>query len=361
MSEETEILKENGVASIQLAIELFNKPREGGRQHGVLMFLNHGLELLLKAALQHRGASIWEGGDGNTVGFDKCVNKAIDGDPDVSNVDFLDPEDRDPLRILNGLRDEATHYVIELSENQFYVHSKTGVTMADKILQEGFDERLADFMPERVLPLSTQPPQDIQTLIDSEFDQIRELVESGFHGRAGARIRSIEAIERALDEEINSPTKAEIDELLDRVSEGKDWTDVFPGVATLNFAAEGDGPTMTFKLTRSRGTPVRVVPEGEAEGDEPIIAEREVNPLDRYSLGVKKLATHLDINWVETWAVIRELDIHGDERFHREVRVSDSNKQDRYTPETIELIQGAVESAEVEPQEAYDQHWGSKS
>lgn len=359
MSDRVQILKDNGVDSIQLAIELFNKPRESCRQHGVLIFLNHGLELLLKAAILHRGGSIWDNDDGMTIGFEKCVNIAIYGDREVDDVEFLDADDRDPLRIINGLRDEAVHYVLDLTENQFYVHAKTGVTIADKILEEAFDERLADYLPERVLPLSTQPPQDIQTLIDSEYEQIKELIDAGDVGRAGAKARSIEAIERALDENIDSPTKSEEEDLLEKVDEGRDWTDVFPNVASLNFAAEGEGPTMTFKLTRSEGTPVRVVPEEEAEGDEPIIAEREVNPLDKYSLGVKKLSTHLDINWMETWAVIRELEIHGEERYHKKVKVSDSYQQDRYTPATIELIEEVLKEGEVDPEEALDEHWGS--
>jgi hypothetical protein len=358
MTNEVQLLKQDGVDSIQLAIELFNKPREGGRQHGVLMFLNHGLELLLKAALLDRGSSIWADDDGQTIGFDTCVNRAVYGSRDAEDVKFLDPEDRDPLRIINGLRDEAVHYVLDLSENQFYVHAKTGVTMADKILNDAFDERLADYMPERVLPLSTQPPKDLETLIDSEYDQIRELVEAGAVGRAGAKARSIEAIERALDEDIDSPTKAEVDDILEDIEEGQDWTEVFPGVASLNFAAEGEGPTMKFKLTRSEGTPVRVIPEEEVEGDEPVIAEREVNPFDKYSLGVKKLATHLELNWMETWAVIRDLDIHGDEQYHKEVQVSDSYEQDRYTPATIDLIEDAVENDDVDPQTALDEHWG---
>lgn len=77
MTDEVDLLKSNGVDSIQLAIEMFNKPREGGRQHGVLLFLNHGLELLLKAAILERGGTIWESEDGHTDGYEKCVNKAV--------------------------------------------------------------------------------------------------------------------------------------------------------------------------------------------------------------------------------------------------------------------------------------------
>ena len=61
---------------------------------------------------------------------------------------------------------------------------------------------------------------------------------------------------------------------------------------------------------------------------------------------------------METWAVIRELDIHGDERYHKQILVSDSYEQDRYTPTTIELIEKTVEDGEIDPQAALDKHWG---
>ena len=45
-------LLESGI----LAIELFNRPSELGRAHGVLMFLQHSFEMLLKAGnLQETG------------------------------------------------------------------------------------------------------------------------------------------------------------------------------------------------------------------------------------------------------------------------------------------------------------------
>lgn len=359
-SDESQLLKQRGIESVQLAIELFNKPREEGRRTGVLLLLNHGLEMLLKCSIRSRGGTLQEGDNGHTIGFEACVNKVIYGERERPDVRFLDTEDADALRIINSLRDEAAHYLVELSEQQFYLHAKSGVSMADVILEEVYDERLADFMPERVLPLSTQPPQNIEVLINSEYEQIKHLIEQGEMARANAKARSIEAVERALEEDVDSPTQADVLEILDEIDEGRAWTDVFPQVASLNFTAEGEGMPMKFKLSRSEGSPVRVISEEEAAGDEPVIAEREVNPLDRYSLGVQKLATHLDINWVETWSVIRELDIHGDERYHKEVRIHDSQTQDRYTPATIELIQEAVESGEVDPVEARSEHWNTR-
>lgn len=123
--------------------------------------------------------------------------------------------------------------------------------------------------------------------------------------------------------------------------------------------AEGEGPTMTFKLTRSEGTPDRVVPEEEAKGDEPVSTGREIDLRDRYSLGVKDVADHVDVTWVKVWAVIRELEIHGNSKYHHKIPIGGSQKQDCYTDKEIDLIEEAVESGEGDPQQAYDRHWGS--
>lgn len=54
----------------------------------------------------------------------------------------------------------------------FYLQAQSAVTLFDDLLRKGFNQRLADFMPERVLPVSRRPPKDLQLLIDSELSQI---------------------------------------------------------------------------------------------------------------------------------------------------------------------------------------------
>jgi AcrR family transcriptional regulator len=49
------------------------------------------------------------------------------------------------------------------------------VTLFDDLLSRVFDERLADHLPMRVLPIGTEPPQDFQTLVDREYLTIVEL------------------------------------------------------------------------------------------------------------------------------------------------------------------------------------------
>lgn len=57
-------------------------------------------------------------------------------------------------------------------------------------------------------------------------------METGATGRAGAKARSIEEIERALEEDVDSPTKEEIEDILGDITGSRDWTEVFLGVAS---------------------------------------------------------------------------------------------------------------------------------
>ena len=58
MKKEVKILRQKAINSLVLSIELFNRPSEMGRAHGVLIFLDHAFEMLFKAIILHRGGRI---------------------------------------------------------------------------------------------------------------------------------------------------------------------------------------------------------------------------------------------------------------------------------------------------------------
>ena len=76
MKREARHLLEKAVSSLLLAIEIFNRPQDRGRVDGVLIFLDHAFEMLLKASIIHRGGEIRDEGAKQTIGFDHCVRKA---------------------------------------------------------------------------------------------------------------------------------------------------------------------------------------------------------------------------------------------------------------------------------------------
>lgn len=60
MKREAKLLLQKACDSLVLSIELFNRPHDRGRVSGSLSHLDHGFEMLLKAAIQHRGGRIRE-------------------------------------------------------------------------------------------------------------------------------------------------------------------------------------------------------------------------------------------------------------------------------------------------------------
>lgn len=73
MKREARMLLEKASDSLLLCIEKFNCPFERGRVTSILIFLDHAFEMLLKAAILHRGGVIRKRGESETLGFDACV------------------------------------------------------------------------------------------------------------------------------------------------------------------------------------------------------------------------------------------------------------------------------------------------
>jgi hypothetical protein len=54
MKKEAKHLYQKAIDSLTLSIELFNRPNDCGRVHGVLIFIDHSFEMLLKAGILHK-------------------------------------------------------------------------------------------------------------------------------------------------------------------------------------------------------------------------------------------------------------------------------------------------------------------
>ena len=60
MKRETKYLLAKATDSLVISIEHFNRPWDRGRVDAVLIFLDHAFEMLLKAAILHRGGNLVE-------------------------------------------------------------------------------------------------------------------------------------------------------------------------------------------------------------------------------------------------------------------------------------------------------------
>ncbi len=236
MKRETRLLLEKGCDSVLLSIELFNRPHDRGRVSSTLILFNHAFEMLLKAAIVHRGGRIREARANQTIGFDTCVRRGLT----TGEVKFLTEEQALLLQSINGLRDAAQHDLLEISEGQLYVHAQAGVTLFRDLLKSVFGQDLADYMPERVLPVSTSPPSDLTTLFDSEVEEIKKLLRPGRRRRieAEARLRPLAILDTAIRGEKGQPSAGDLRRMGTQLASGRSWQDIFKGVSAIEITAD---------------------------------------------------------------------------------------------------------------------------
>ncbi len=240
MRREAATLFGKAVDSLTLMVGRFNGTDDRGRSCAVMILLDHSFEMLLKAAIVHRGGRIRERNSNKTIGLDACVRKGLTD----ASIQFLDENQALTIQAINGVRDACYHYYVELSEELLYFHAQAGMTLFRDICRSALAKKLKDVLPDRVLPLSAKPPMDLAMLFDQESQQIAKLLAPGKRRlmEATARLRPLAILDRALQGEKSEPSDAQLRKMLVRLKETP-WSDVFPGVAALNTSSDADGPT----------------------------------------------------------------------------------------------------------------------
>jgi hypothetical protein len=84
-------------------------------------------------------------------------------------------------------------------------------------------------------------------------------------------------------------------------------------------------------------------PGEEAEG---AVAIREVNLLDRYSMGLKQMAAALGLTPPKTLALVHELDLQADEECYKEIRVGKSVFK-RYSPKALDRLREVLPGVDI--------------
>jgi hypothetical protein len=282
------LLKDKAISSLRRATAAYNGVDDDGRQTAFLLHLQHACEMLLKAALQERGIDLFdrsEGRVGRSIGFEKCVRLARE------HVGLTEDE-LGTLRAVDSMRDDEQHWIATVNEGILYPHARACVTLFDEILLDVFGERLADHLPERVLPLSTRPPADLDVLIDEQFEQAKQLLRPGQRRRAEARamLRGLLALEAhaSQDAVVN---EHDVNRVERGIKDGKSLDQIFPRLGTLGAAIGGDGPTLTVHFTKKAGVPVTYVP---ADDPREAAAVRQVDLQRKYYMSPHDLANRLD-------------------------------------------------------------------
>jgi len=305
MRKEAKVLLAKSIDSLFLAVEHFNRPWDRGRPEAVLVLLDRSFELFLKAVIVHRGGKIRERRAKETIGFDSCVRKCV-SDPQLK---CLSEEEAITVQVINSLRDAAQHYLLEISEQQLYIYTQGGLTLYGDVLKAVFREALKKYLPNRVLPISTDPPKDLATVITAEFKDIKALLAPGSRKRldAQARLRTLQIVEESLGGNRSQPGEAELRRLVREISKGKSWQTIFPGLAALQLDTTGTGLSVSLRITKHEGEPIRLVPEGTPGAT--VVAIKRVNELSYYSLGLHDLAEKLGLTNNKMIAVVRALKV----------------------------------------------------
>lgn len=343
MRKEAKHLYQKAIDSLTLSIELFNRPNDCGRIHGVLIFMDHSFEMLLKASIIHKGGKIKDKGAKETIGFSACLRKGLSDNA----IKFLSDTDVLTLQIINGLRDAAQHYTLEMSEQYLYFQAQAGLTLFRDIAKKVFNIDLKTQLPVRVLPLSTTPPMDIQAFFSTEVQEIKKLLapKSRKKLEATEKLRALAIMENAIQGNESQPSDTELKALAKRLSKATNWGQLFPSVSTLSFTQNGYGPSLDLRITKSEGVPVTVVPEGTPGAG--VVAIKRVNELDFYNLGRDQLAKKLSLTGPKTTAAVKHFGIKEDPECFKHLKVGNV-PFDRYSQKAIEKIKEGLKTKTIE-------------
>jgi len=340
---EAKLLLEKACDALVLSIELFNRPHDRGRVSGTLIQLDHGFEMLMKAAILHRGGRIREKRAKETIGFDACVRRSLsDG-----KIKYLTEEQALVLQTINGLRDAAQHHLLDISEGQLYVHVQAGVTLFRDIMKDVFDRDLSTSLPSRVLPVSISPPTDLATLFESEVTEIKKLLRPGRRRQieAMARLRPLAILDSTIQGEKTQPSDSELTRIGRDLAKGRNWSGVFKGASAVEITADGSGPTLSLRLSKKEGIPIQLVAEGTPGAS--VVAVKRVDELGFYNLGAKQLADKVGLTMPKTVAVVDYLGLRFDPECYKEFKIGKSLFK-RYSPKAVDRMNDALAKEDVD-------------
>lgn len=297
---EARTLKDKALCSLRRAVTAFNSCDDDGRCTCVLLHMQHAAEMLLKAILVQKGVKVFDPTKQTSIGFDKCVNLG-------SQHARLSQEETGLLRAVDALRDAEQHWLLVVPEDVLYLHARGFITTFDDLLKRTMNDSLADHLPGRILPVSTQPPIGFDLLVDREFNQVKELLQPGRRQRdeARGRIRTLLAMESHVAEGVEV-SEADINRVEKAIRGGKSRSEVFPRLDTRDTRISGSGATVTVRFTKKEGeaAPVRFIA---ADDPTEAAAVREVDLQKRFHMSATQLAKAIKLTPPKSHALRQKL------------------------------------------------------
>ena len=194
-----------------------------------------------------------------------------------------------------------------MSEELLFLHARATVGVLDQIMQLAFHEGLADHLPPRALPITSRPLEDFDVLIDRQYRQIHDLLETGKRRRPEARslIRSMLAMEGHAAEDVRV-SERDVNRVQKAIKEGRSLAEVFPRLTAVAADIKTDGPSVTVHFTKKKGAPVHFIP---ADDPTASAAVREVDLQRKFHWTATELAQKLGLTNPKATALRRHLGI----------------------------------------------------
>lgn len=191
-----------------------------------------------------------------------------------------------------------------------FLHARATVGVLDRLMETAFRENLADHLPPRALPITTQPIDDFDVLIDRQYTQIRDLLQKGKRRRPEARalIRGMLAMEGHAAEDVKV-SERDVNRVEKGIRDGKGLSDVFPRLTTISATTAADGPSVTVHFTKKKGAPVHFVA---ADDPSEAAAVREVDLQKKFHWTATDLAEKLELTGPRATALRRHLGVDED-------------------------------------------------
>ena len=253
------------------------------------------------------------------------------------------------LRAIDALRDDEQHWFNDVSEGLLYLHARAAVTLFDDLLFRAFKERLADHLPTRVLPVSTEAPQDILALVDSEYGNIAELLKPGrrARGEARAKIRTLLALEAHVAED-TKVSDSDVNRVEKGIKAGKSRHQVFPKLSPLSAEISGEGLMVKVKIVKQADAlPVRLVHDADGGEAVDVAAIREVDLQKKFHWSPFELAEKLGISPPRATALRGHLGIDKDpDCLH--VFEFGSQKHPRYSDNALTRMRDAMTKQDMD-------------
>jgi hypothetical protein len=338
------------IESLTLAVELFNRPNPTARAAGVLLPLQHGLEMLFKSVIYEKRGTIRQKGEQHSLKFSKCLGILR------SDLGLLDEREALIAEMVDAHRDALQHYGSVITHQQLYVDAMGALTVFDDLHHRAFNGRLGDLpeFSELPLALTSKPPRSLHALVSSDFGEIKKLLAPRRRARTEAAelLRPHVLTDRAAQhpQAVQQPTDLELERMLDEIKAGRSWQKLLPGLADLALDHDDSVSFGLHIISRSKAPdgaiPARLVREGEPGAEEAVVYQ-ERDRLKRFPFNQKALIERTDgANQEQVRAVIYLLKVKDDPKLYTEGTIGKVPFA-QYSHEALAAVRRAVEDGRI--------------